>query len=358
MTTVADVVDAVAGVDTHADTLAVAVAARSGVVVAEAEFAATGAGIEDLIGWVVERAPGPRLLFAVEGTRSYGIGLARAVARLGLPVIELDRPSRAERRGRGKTDAIDAVLGARRALGLDADALPTSRCDGDREALRILLLARREMTADKTAKTNRLIALLRTGSDTDRDLVRAPLTAATLGRIARRRATTRESREDMIRRIEARRLATALTTLERDLRGNNKHLATLVEDIAPGLTQRVGIGPVSAAQAIVSWSHPGRCRSEAAFANLAGAAPIPASSGRVTRHRLNRGGDRALNRALHDIAQTRMRCCPGTRAYAARRRAEGLSTKEIRRCLKRYIARELHRALNAAMTPPTSTAAA
>ena len=127
------------------------------------------------------------------------------------------------------------------------------------------------------------------------------------------------------------------------LKDNRAQLLAIVEDIAPGLTSRYGIGPVSAAQAIVSFSHPGRCRSEAAFAALGGTSPIPASSGRTIRHRLNRGGDRALNRAIHAIALTRMRSCPRTRAYVARRTAEGKTTREIRRCLKRYIARELYR---------------
>lgn len=129
-------------------------------------------------------------------------------------------------------------------------------------------------------------------------------------------------------------------------------LLTIVEDIAPGLTSRYGVGPVSAAQAIVSFSHPGRCRSEAAFATLAGTSPVPASSGQTIRHRLNRGGDRALNRAIHAIALVRMRSCPRTRAYIARRTAEGKTAREIRRCLKRYIARELYRQLTRTMNPP------
>jgi transposase len=346
MTTVADVVDAVIGVDTHADTIAAAIAAPSGRVLAQREVAATSAGIGELIAWSLAQAPGPRLAFAIEGTRSYGIGLARAVTRLGMPVIELERPARAERRGRGKTDAIDAVLGARKALGLDADALPTPRADGDREALRILLIARREMTTQKTAMTNMLIALLRTGTDTERDLVRAKLTTVTLTRIARRRGHGEDTREQAIRRGEARRLAVAVTTLERELKQNKKQLTTILDDLAPGLTDRVGLGPVSAAQAIVSYSHRGRCHTEAAYARLAGASPLEASSGRTTRHRLNRGGDRQLNRALHDIAKTRMIHCPRTREYLNRRRAEGKTDREIRRCLKRYIARELYRTLN------------
>jgi transposase len=128
---------------------------------------------------------------------------------------------------------------------------------------------------------------------------------------------------------------------------NKQQLTALVSEFAPRLLDKTGVGPVSAAQAIVSWSHPGRWRTDAAFAALAGASPLPASSGRTIRHRLNRGGDRALNRALHDIALTRWRCCPRTQRYIAKRRAEGKSDNEIRRCLKRYIARELFRTLNA-----------
>ena len=120
----------------------------------------------------------------------------------------------------------------------------------------------------------------------------------------------------------------------------------------PGLTSRYGVGPVSAAQAIVSFSHPGRCRSEAAYAALGGTSPLPASSGQTVRHRHGRGGDRALNRAIHAIALVRMRGCPRTRAYVARRTAEGKTAREIRRCLKRYIARELYRQLTRSMNPP------
>ena len=346
MPTVADLVDAVIAVDTHADTLAAALAAPSGVVLAQCEQPATAEGIEALIGWALAHAPGPAVVFAIEGTRSYGIGLARAVTRLGMPVIELERPARTQRRSLGKTDAIDAVLGARKALSLDAGALPTPRADGDREALRILLVARREMTTEKTAKTNRLIALLRTGDDTERDLVRTRLGNPALTRIARRRGHPGDTREQAVRRTEARRLALVIVDLNRALGANKTELGAIVDQLAPGLTQRPGIGPVSAAQAIASFSHRGRCRNEAAYARLAGANPLEASSGRTVRHRLNRGGDRQLNRALHDIAKTRMIHCPRTRDYVQRRRSEGKTDREIRRCLKRYIARELYRTLN------------
>jgi transposase len=143
----------------------------------------------------------------------------------------------------------------------------------------------------------------------------------------------------------------AIRGIDRELVDNKQQLAAVVTDLAPHLLAKLGVGPVSAAQAIVSWSHPGRCRDEAAYAALAGASPIPASSGRIVRHRLNRGGDRHLNRALHDILLTRWRRCQRTHAYIARRRAEGKTDPEIRRCLKRYIARELYRCLNNATTP-------
>ena len=152
-----------------------------------------------------------------------------------------------------------------------------------------------------------------------------------------------------MRHDEIRRLALALRHAAQTLKANRRQLQELVDSIAPGLTHRRGLGPVSAAQLIVSYSHPGRVRNEAAFAALAGTSPLPASSGRTVRHRLNRGGDRALNRAIHTIALTRLRSCPRTQAYAARRTAEGKTHREIRRSLKRYITRELYRALTTSM---------
>ena len=152
----------------------------------------------------------------------------------------------------------------------------------------------------------------------------------------------------------ARRLAVALREANHQLKTNRNQLQAIVDDLSPELTSRYGVGPVSAAQAVVSFSHPGRCRTEAAFAALAGTSPIPASSGPTVRHRLNRGGDRALNKAIHTFALTRMRSCPRTRAYIARRTAQGKTTREIRRCFKRYIARELYRQLTHSMTTPAT----
>ena len=306
----------------------------------EAGFAAAAA-------WVTAHAPGARVIVGLEGTRSYGIGLARALQAAGLLVVEVERPKRHQRRGRGKSDPIDAHLAAVQVLGMDADRLPIPRADGDREALRILLVGRRELSGTQTRCKNQLKALLHTGDELERNLASGHLSQARLQAIIRRRGTGEQTRLQLIRRQEARRLAQLILQAERQLTANYRQLRELVTSIAPGLLAKRGVGPVTAAQAIISWSHPGRCRTEAAFAALAGASPIPASSGKIVRQRLNRGGDRQLNSALHTIALTRWRSCPRTADYITRRRADGKTDPEIRRSLKRYIARELYRTLNA-----------
>jgi transposase len=347
----AERVDVIVGVDTHRDTHQAEIAHPTGSPIAIRAISNDSAGYAELLAWIVDHAPGPRLVVAIEGTRSYGAGLARAVETAGLTVIECEQPARNARRGKGKSDPIDAHLAVLSALRLDADRLPIPRADGDREALRVLLTARDELTTTSTGQTNRLRALLLAGDDTDRHLARRRLTDTVLTSLTRRRPPREATRAHAVRQAEIRRLALALRDARRELTANRAQLQRIVDELAPGLTDWRGIGPVSAAQAIVSFSHPGRCRNDAAFAALAGVSPLEASSGRTVCHRLNRGGDRALNQAIHTIATTRMRSCPTTRAYVARRTAEGKSSKEIRRCLKRYIARQLHRFLTAAMTP-------
>jgi transposase len=185
--------------------------------------------------------------------------------------------------------------------------------------------------------------------------MRATLTDSVLVAVARRREPRQASREQAVRHGEIRRLALAVRAGRDALASNRAQLQTIVDEMAPALTERRGVGAVTAAQAIVSFSHPGRCRSDAAFAALSGTSPVQASSGQTVRHRLNRGGDRALNSAIHTIALTRIHCCPTTREYVAR---EGKSSREIRRCLKRYIARELYRVLSASTTHAAQTSAA
>jgi transposase len=353
-----EIVDGIVGADTHRDFHQIEIAYPSGAVIATSSFSNDSSGHAQALAWVFEHAPGPRLVLSIEGTRSYGIGLARAAAGAGIPVIEAEQPTRKSRRGRGKSDLLDAHLAVLFALQQDAEKLPTPRSDGDREALRILLCARQELTTTGTAQTNRLKALLRDGSDADRRLACGKLTATTLSELVKRRQPREASREQAVRHAEIHRLALALREAARMLIANKAELAAIVNDLAPGLTDQCGIGPVSGAQAIVSFSHPGRCRNDGAFAKLAGTSPIEASSGQTTRHRLNRGGDRALNNAIHTIARTRMRNDPATRAYVARRITEGKSKREIRRCIKRYVARQLYRTLTAAMTPTAAAASA
>jgi len=353
MARVAELAVAVIGGDTHADSHTLQIAAPSSAPIATGTFDNTEQGHAQVLAWLIEHLPpAPQqpaglVVVGLEGTRSYGVGLARALSAAGLLVVEVDRPARAGRRGRGKSDAIDARHAVLQVLAMDADRLPTPRADGDREALRILLTARHDLVTSRTRANNRLVALLRTGQDQDRTLLAASSTTASLVQaVLRRRHVRGLTREQVVRREEARRLARAVQSATAELKTNLQQLAGLVGDLAPALLDKPGVGPVSAAQVLVSFSHTGRVRNEAAFAALAGTAPLPASSGRTTRHRLNRGGDRALNGALHDIARNRMTHAPRTRHYTARRRQQGLSDREIRRCLKRYISRELYRALD------------
>jgi transposase len=352
MTMLAETVDAVIGIDTHRDSHEVEIADPAGKPIMMMQIGNDSAGFAQLLAAIATAVPGPRVAVCIEGSRSYGIGLARALAAAGLLVIECEQPARKQRRGKGKSDPIDAHLAVLAALRLDANQVPVPRADGDREALRILMVARQEISTARTAQASRLRALLLTGDDIDRRAARTTLTQTVLAALAARELPACARREHAVRQAEIRRLALALGQARQQLTDNRAQLQAIVDDIAPGLTSRHGVGPVSAAQAIVSFSHPGRCRSEAAFAALSGTSPIPASSGQTIRHRLNRGGDRALNRAIHAIAVTRMRTCPRTRAYVARRTAEGKTAREIRRCLKRYIARELYRHLTRAMNPP------
>jgi len=336
----------VIGVDTHArtHTLAVLVAA-SGELIATEQFPATGAGINRAITWAARRTDAtPETLWVIEGIGSYGAHLAAAVNRSGYEVTEAARMDARAHRGTGKSDPLDARRIAAAVLPLEPEQLRRPRSDdGTRAALRTLVTAREHMTNERTATVNALTALLRVATlDID---ARRPLTAKQISEVAswRRRA---EDVATLTARAEAVRLAKRVIDLNEELSANQTHMLTLIRDSkAAELLHKTGIGPITVAVVYTAWSHAGRVRSEAAFAALAGVNPIPASSGNTTRHRLNRGGDRRLNRALHMAVITRMTHDPETRAYAERRRAQGRTTKEIRRCLKRYLARQLYRTL-------------
>ncbi len=340
--------DLVIGVDTHADWHALAlVAGGSGGLLAQASLPADRHGYRQALR--LARARGRERLWAIEGTGSYGAGLARFLACQGERVVEVERPRR--RPGaRGKSDALDALRAARSTLA--GEPLAQVRRGGEREALRVLLATREGAVAVRRAGLNELRALVVTAPERLRARLRGhgrqTLVRTCLQLRPQRHSAPELYASTLALRSCARRVAAAskeAAALERELRA-------LVQALAPQLLAQRGVGPVGAAQLLVAWSHRGRLRSEAAFARLAGVAPIPASSGKLVRHRLDRGGDRKLNRALHTIALTRRRCDTTTIAYIARRRAEGKSEREAIRCLKRYLARSLFRLLE--QTPQTT----
>jgi transposase len=341
MAILADQTDAVVGVDTHTDTHTAALLNPLGAVIADIRVPADPAGISTLLAWAGAHAGGDRLIWAVEGTRSHGVGLLRALRAAGARVVEAPPPPAARRRG-GKSDTLDAVAAARAALA-STTALPQPRADGDREALRILLTTRRHYTDTRTATINLFKSLILTADDPLREQLRGLSTTQQLHLAATGWPTEHHTTEHQLRRRTLTDLATHINHLDQALHTNHQQLKTLVTTTMASLLDLPGVGPVTAATLLTTWSHPGRVRNEAAYAALAGVNPIPASSGRHTRHRLNRGGDRTLNRALHTIAITRRRSDPTTIAYVHQRRAQGKTDREITRCLKRYLARQLHR---------------
>lgn len=358
MTTVAQSRPFVIGVDTHARTHTFAVLrAATGEQLGCQQFPTTAAGMRRALDWAARRTGGDAdTLWVIEGIGSYGAQLAGAVTGAGFEAVEAPRGYVRSQTTTGKSDPLDAAAIAAAALPLAEDRLRIPRQDeGVRAALRVLVAAREQMTLERTAKVNALTALVRI-VDLGLD-ARRPLSGTQITEIARWRARE-EDIATATARTEAVRQAKRITALQAELKENQGRITELVRaSPAAPLLEETGIGPVTAAVAYTVWSHPGRVRSEAAFAALAGVSPIPASSGNTVRHRLNRGGDRRLNRALHMAIITRMTYDPDTRAYAERRTAEGKTPREIRRCLKRYLARHLYRTLNALHQTPAATAA-
>jgi len=348
VSSVADHFDHVVGVDTHAGTHTYAVLdAGTGPRLVAATFTTTANGLSRALAWIRRRANG-RVPVAIEGASSYGSGLRRALIAAGVDVCDVRPPKRAARAGRGKSDEIGAVAAVRTALASDVERLTTPRSDGLRSALGALLVERRAMDGRRTAERNALTALLR-GFDLGMD-ARKPLTDIQVREVAGWRQRAADDAAMITIRQEARRLAVSVQALTLELAENHTALASLVEQLAPGLQQLLGVGAVTGAIVVAAYSHQGRVRSEAAFAALAGASPLEASSGNATRHRLNRHGDRQLNRALDVIARDRLSCDATTRDYLARRLGEGKSKREVRRSLKRYIARQMFPHLSAVMS--------
>jgi transposase len=338
----ADQVDHVIGIDTHRDAHAVAVCNRAGAVLAESVVAADVYGYRRLLRFAAELAPGRRV-WAIEGTGSFGAGLTAFLLEQREWVVEVERPTRPPRRDRSKTDALDAVRAAREALAHDHLAQPRRR--GTREAMRVLLATREGAVVAKRQAISQLKALIVNAPEPLRQQLRGLRTNDQLRRCARMRIRLNQSVEQRSTVTALRSTAQRALALEAEAATLEAELGQLVSTAAPALLAEPGVGVISAAQLLTAWSHHGRFRSDAAFASLAGTAPIPASSGQTIRYRLNRGGDRQLNRALHTIALSRLAHHTETRCYAARRAAEGKTPREIKRCLKRHIARRLFRIL-------------
>lgn len=350
MTIVAETYTYVVGVDTHAKNHHYAICTPTGVAVDNQQFPTTAAGIRRAVAWIARRTsdadPGGVLL-SVEGTGSYGHTLTEFLLSRGYRVVEAPTPTRGP--GHAKTDAVDAHSAARTVLAHSIDALRDARTGDVGQLLQILVTARDHMTRTSTATKNALTALARRY-----DLginARKPLTDAQITQIAAWRTRRSDSPVTAAARAEATRLATTICDLAADLTANNKALTEAVKEHAPAFLEEVGVGPVSSAAFIAGYSYHGRIHTEAQMASLAGVAPIPASSGNTHRHRLSRGGDRRINRALYQIVLTRMRYDDTTKAYVARKLAEGRTKKEIIRQLKRYVCRQLFRLLNTQLTP-------
>jgi transposase len=327
------------GVDTHLDVHVAAAVNEFGAVLGTASFPTTATGYRQLLEWMSQF--GQVVLVGVEGTGSYGAGLSRFLHRQGVSVVEVDRPNRQRRRLSGKSDPIDAISAARAALGGTANGAAKTR-DGNVEAIRVLRVAKFSAHKARTQAINQIHSLVCTAPDELRDKLRTLPTPALIDACANLRPGS-GSVVTAATKTTLRALARRVHHLDAEIADLEALIRPLVTATAPALLAHVGVGPDTAAALLVAaGDNPGRLRSEATFARLCGAAPIPATSGKTqNRHRLHRGGDRQANSALWRIALTRMSWDPDTRAYVERRTKEGLSKREVMRCLKRYIAREL-----------------
>ena len=331
------------GVDTHLDTHVAAVLDGTGGVLGVESFPTTPAGFTELHDWMIRFGDIERV--GVEGTGAYGAGLARFLRGCGLEVIEVDRPNRQARRQAGKSDPADAVEAARAVLSGRATGIAKTG-DGAVEAMRALLIAKRSGREARISCLNQLRHLGFCGPDDLREAFRGVPRTALGARAAALRPRVRGDDVAHATKIAMRTLGRRVLALDADNDELDALLAGLVHTTAPVLLGVYGVGVDTAAILLVAaGDNADRIRSEAAWAHLCGVAPLPASSGKITRHRLNRGGNRQANHALWRIVFTRLGSEPRTRDYLERRLAEGLSKREIIRILKRYVAREVYRHL-------------
>jgi transposase len=339
-------VEVILGVDTHLDFHVAVAVDHLGRRLGESSVPTTVQGYERLLRWA-ERF-GPVRCVGVEGTSSYGAGLARHLGTKGIEVLEVERPEhrrRGSHRNLEKSDPSDAEAAARAVLAGEASGVPKSG-DGRVEMIRVLRAARRSAMKARTQAANQLQGLRVTAPEQLRHRLRGLSTKELVSVAARFRLAGGPSDVPKATRFALRLVARRYEALSSEIAELDAHLDQLVGQVAPELVALPGIGTDSAATLLtVAGDNPQRLGSEASFANLCGVAPIEASSGKVVRHRLNRGGNRGANRALYMICLARMRRDRRTQEYVARRTAEGKSKREIIRCLKRYVAREVYRVL-------------
>jgi|tagenome__1003787_1003787.scaffolds.fasta_scaffold20756903_1 transposase len=354
LTDLREVVDVVIGVDTHVHThCAAAVDARTGGVLDQITVDATAEGYARLSEFADEHAV--LRAWAIEGTGSFGAGLTRHLASREEVVIELDRPVRAKRRNGAKSDPLDAVRAAREALARTRLGAPRGNGEHatDRQALSMLLTVRRSAVDAASDAQRQLFSLVITAPEPIRERFRGLKAAAMPAVALGLRTRSSWDVESLTAVTMLRALARRIRSLSEEAAEHEHAILAIVRSWRPDLLAQLGVGPIVAATVLCAWSHPGRIHSEAAFAMLAGVAPLPANSGQVTtRYRLNRRGDRQLNRALHTVTLSRTRYHQPTRDYIERRTAQGKTPREIKRCLKRYIARDLYRLLE--HRPPTT----
>lgn len=334
-------IEVAGGVDTHQDTHTAAVIDSVGRVLGTRQFPATAVGYRDLLAWI--RGHGRLGRVGVEGTGAYGAGLARLLRDEHVDVIEVDRPDRKTRRFQGKSDPIDAIHAARTAMAGERTGIPKQR-DGRVEALRNLRVARRSAVAQRADTQRQIKTLIVTAPEE----LRVRLRSLGVKQLVATCANLRPDPADVAApatavKLALRSLARRHQQLSTEITDLDELLEPLVAAINPALLAANGVGAEIAGQLLVSaGENHDRLTSEAAFAMFCGVAPIPASSGKTIRHRLNRGGDRQANAALYRVVLCRLRWDPRTRDYMQRRTKEGLSKREIIRCLKRYVARELY----------------
>ncbi|MFV1971994.1 MAG: IS110 family transposase [Acidimicrobiia bacterium] len=327
------------GVDTHADVHVAAALDSNGALLGIEPFPTNGAGYRRLEEWLC--GFGPVVKVGIEGTGSYGVGLARHLHAAGIDVVEVDRPNRQKRRKLGKSDPIDAEAAARAALSGEATVTPKRR-DGTVEQMRVLMIARRSARRQRNQTLNQLRQIVITGPDEVRERFKDRYKTGLISEAAKMRPRKGSDPVTYTTYVVIRGLARRIQDLNDEMRIIDDALKELIDITAPTLLDCYGIGPVTAATLLITaGDNPDRLHTERSWAHLCGTSPVPTGSGKTAgRHRLNYGGDRHANAALYQIVLTRMSSDDETRNYVRRRRAEGLSKREIMRCLKRYVARQ------------------